>query len=130
MVNDDTVNLVVEITDSGVIFADSQIYNDENGRRAARAIPGTETLYPADSVIIAVSQGPRSVIVSSTTGIEINPNGLVKVDNCGRTTREGVFSGGDVVTGAKSVVEAVQVSRRVADAIDEYVRGKFPRENL
>lgn len=50
--------------------------------------------------------------------------GLVAVDDCGRTTREGVFASGDVVTGAKTVVEAVNVSRRVADAMDEYMRGR------
>lgn len=112
----------VEITDDGVIFADSEITAASDGGKKAKPIPGTEKLYPADSVIIAVSQGPRSVIVSSTKGINIKENGLVAVDGCGRTTREGVFAGGDVVTGAKSVVEAVKVARRVADAMDEYVK--------
>jgi len=112
---------VVEITDDGVIFADSEIYGDKQ----VRPISGTEKLEQADSVIIAISQGPRSVIVSSTTGIDIGETGLVKVDYFGHTTREGVFAGGDVVTGAKTVVEAVQVSRRVADAMDEYVRERY-----
>ncbi|MCL2488335.1 MAG: NAD(P)-dependent oxidoreductase [Oscillospiraceae bacterium] len=116
----------VEITDEGVIFADSEISVDESGYTQVHPIRGTEKLEPADSVIIAVSQGPRSVIVSSTTGIDVNENsGLVKVDYYGHTTREGVFAGGDVVTGAKTVVEAVQVSRRVAEAMDEYVREKY-----
>ena len=113
--------IAVEITDEGVILADSEIDTDENGYKTARPIPGTETLFPADSVIIAVSQGPRSVIVSSTKGIKIKDTGLVAVDELGRTTREGVFASGDVVTGAKTVVEAVKISKRVADAIDEYV---------
>lgn len=47
---------------------------------------------------------------------------MVAVDEFGRTTREGVFASGDVVTGAKTVVEAVRVSRRVADAMDEYIQ--------
>ncbi|MDR1465807.1 MAG: NAD(P)-dependent oxidoreductase [Oscillospiraceae bacterium] len=114
----------VEITDEGVVFADSDLYTDEEGRVHARPIPGTEHLEPADSVIVAISQGPRSVIVSSTTGIDVKASGLVAVDNCGHTTREGIFAGGDVVTGAKTVVEAVLVSRRVADSIDAYVREK------
>lgn len=64
------------------------------------------------------------VIVSSTAGIDVMENGLVAVDGFGRTSREGIFASGDVVTGAKAVVEAVNVSRRVADAMDEYVRSK------
>ncbi|MCL2675475.1 MAG: NAD(P)-dependent oxidoreductase [Firmicutes bacterium] len=111
----------VEITDEGVIFADSEIFADKDGRKKARAISGTEKLIPADSVIIAVSQGPRSVIVSSTKGIDIKESGLVAVDEYGHTSRIGVFAGGDVVTGAKTVVEAVVASRKVADAIDEYI---------
>ena len=114
----------VEITDEGVIFADSEIYTDELGCKQARAALNTETLYPADSVIVAISQGPRSVIVSSTTGIDVGETGLVSVDSVGHTSREGVFAGGDVVTGAKTVVEAVVVSRKVADAIDKYISGK------
>ena len=114
----------IEITDEGVIFADSEVYADAEGQKLARAIQGTESLYPADSVIIAINQGPRSVIVSSTTGINVGADGLVTVDGKGRTSREGVFAGGDVVTGAKTVVEAVVVSRKVADAIDEYITKK------
>jgi len=117
--------MATEITDTGVLLADSEIFTDENGYRQAKPIPGTEKLYSADSVIVAVSQGPRSVIVSSTKGIDVAPNGLVAVDNCVHTSREGVFAGGDVVTGARTVVNAVKVSQAVADAIDEYVRGKF-----
>lgn len=64
-------------------------------------------------MILAIGQGPRSNIVSNTIGIE--------VDNYGRTSRKGVFASGDVATGAKTVVEAVRVSKMVAQAIDEYV---------
>ena len=111
----------VEITDDGVIFADSQMYVNENGNTATQPIQGTETLYPSDSVIIAISQGPRAAIVSTTTGIDVTGSGLVAVDDRFRTTREGVFAGGDVVTGAKTVVEAVRIAREVAKSIDEYV---------
>jgi NADPH-dependent glutamate synthase beta chain and related oxidoreductases len=118
----------VEFTDEGVILADSEIYEEE-GIKLARAVPGTEALFEVDSVIVAISQGPRSVIVSSTTGIDIKDNGLVAVNEFGRTTREGVFASGDVVTGAKTVVEAVKVSRRVADSIDEYITEKYINKN-
>ena len=64
------------------------------------------------------------VIVSSTTGIGATDTGLVAVDEFGRTSREGIFASDDVVTGAKTVVEAVKVSRMVADAMDQYVQEK------
>jgi len=107
----------VEIVDEGVILADAD--------KQAKAISGTEKLYPADSVIVAIGQGPRSIIVSSTKGIDINERGLVAVDEYGHTSREGVFASGDVVTGAKTVVEAVVASRKVADAIDKYITDKW-----
>ena len=113
----------VEFVESGAMLADSRVYTDEDGQEQAEPILGTEQLFPADSVIVAVGQGPRSTIVSSTDGIGVQETGLVVTDQDGRTTREGVFASGDVVTGAKTVVEAVRVSKRVADTIDEYVRG-------
>lgn len=111
----------VEIVEEGVVFADSEI-TEKDGQKNISPIPNTEKLYSAESVIIAVSQGPRSVIVSSTKGINIKDNGLVAVDEFGHTSREAVFAGGDVVTGAKTVVEAVIAARKVADSMDEYLQ--------
>ena len=116
---------VVRFTDEGVILADSQIETNEAGQEIAKPVPGSETLYPADSTIVAIGQGPRATIVSSTSGIQVTQGGLVKVDSCGRTSHAGIFASGDVVTGAKTVVEAVRVSRQVADAMDAYVREHF-----
>ncbi len=106
-------------TENGIITTDCE----ENADGKLEDVPGTETLIPSDSTIIAVGQGPFSVIVRSTSGIDVNERGLVAVDADGRTTREGVFASGDVVTGAKTVVEAVKVSKRVAEAMDRYMRG-------
>lgn len=61
---------------------------------------------------------------SSFTGIQVTEDGLVAVDNLGRTSCEGIFASSDVVTGAKTVVEAVKVLRIVADAMDQYVNEK------
>ena len=116
---------VVRIVDEGVVLTDSRIEQDEEGRTTAYSGGGAEELLAVDSVIIAVGQGPRAVIVSSTTGIDVNERGLVAVDDEGRTSREGIFASGDVVTGAKTVVEAVKVSRRVADAMDRFVQEKY-----
>lgn len=110
----------VEITDQGVKFVQTKVLED--GRLIM--LEGTEAVFEADSVILATGQGPRANIVSTTNGINVTGNGLVATDECGRTTREGVFASGDVVTGAKTVVQAVRVSKIVAQAIDEYVCSK------
>lgn len=115
----------IQFVDAGAMLADSLIEEDENGYIKVTPINDTAELYEADSIIVAISQGPRSVIVSSISGIDVKDNGLVVTDDCGRTTFEGVFASGDVVTGAKTVVEAVRVSKRVADAMDEYITGKY-----
>lgn len=112
----------LEFKENGLIVADCE--DDEGGMPVVKE--GTERFLPADSMIIAIGQGARSVIVSSTKGIDVGNRGLVAVDESGRTTREGVFASGDVVTGAKTVVAAVNVSKRVADAMDEYMQS-LPR---
>lgn len=120
----------VSFVDEGVLLAQSRIYTDADGQECAEPIPGTEHLFEADSVIVAISQGPRAVIVSSTPGIKVKENGLIATDAYGRTTREGVFASGDVVTGAKTVVEAVRISRNVAEAIDQYITERYGRPSV
>ena len=108
----------VEILDNGVIF-----------RKVTQNVDGTYTetdgedmFYPSSSVVIAISQGPRNVIVSSTTGLNVNKRGLLDADEYGNTTRQGVFASGDVVSGARSVVEAVARSKVVAEAMHNYMQ--------
>ncbi len=108
----------VEIVDEGVIFVDLEC----DGRGHLYPIKGTERLFPADSTIIAISQGPRDRIISTTTGLEVNERGLLVTNTYGETTRDGIFASGDVVRGAKTVVEAVAYSKQVADAMDEYMQ--------
>ena len=108
----------VEITDEGAIFADLECDGHGNLSRIA----GTERLYPATSTIIAISQGPQDRIVSTTSGIDVNEKGLLVTNTFGETTRDGIFASGDVVRGARTVVEAVNYSKQVADAMDEYMQ--------
>jgi len=108
----------IEITDDGVIFAQARVVGD-----GVEPVPGTEELVKADSVIISISQGPKSRIVSTTTGIEVTPGGLVIVNESGRTTREGIYASGDVVKGARTVVEAVTHSKGVTEAMHQYMQG-------
>lgn len=111
----------LEILEDGIRYGETKEVFDEEGNRTVIEDKGKEGVFNTDSVIIAVSQGPRSNIVSTTKGINTLSSGLVHVDECGRTSREGVFASGDVVTGAKTVVEAVRLSKKVAEAIDEYI---------
>lgn len=108
----------VELTENGPIFADVVV--NEKGEKMEQ--PDSARLYPADTTFIAVSQGPKDKIVSTTQGIDVNKRGLITVDENGQTTRDGIFAAGDVVNGAKTVVEAVHFSKAVADAMDEYMK--------
>ena len=109
----------VEITPNGPIMRDVII--DEEGNKTI--VEGSDKLYEADTVIVAVSQGPKDKIVNSTKGIDVNKKGLIIADEDGETTRPGIFASGDVVKGAKTVVEAVHYSKLVADAMDRYMQG-------
>lgn len=111
----------VEIVDEGVIFRD--IVENEDG--TFTEVEGSDTLVSADSVIISISQGPLNAIVSTTSGLETNSRGLLIADECGRTSRPGIFASGDVVNGARTVVEAVAYSKRVAEAMHEYIQGNL-----
>ncbi len=75
-----------------------------------------------DSIIVAISQAPRTNIVSSSRELSTDKYGLVVTDEKGITTLNGVFASGDVVSGPKTVVEAVANSKKVAYAIDEFCR--------
>ena len=108
----------LELRDDGVILADSQV--NEGG--SVQPIPGTETLYPCDFIIIAVSQGAESNLVTSTKGIDTTNRGLLTVDADGHTSRPGVFAAGDAVNGARTVVEAVANGKRVAEAMHQYMQ--------
>ncbi len=108
----------VEITDEGVIFRD--ILEAEDG--SFTDIEGTDTLYTSDSVIISISQGPMNRIVNTTTGLKATNRGLLEADETGHTSREGIFASGDVIYGARTVVEAVAHSKIVADSMHEYIQ--------
>ncbi len=107
----------VEIVDEGVVFR--KVCEKGEG---FEEIEGTDKLYNSDSVIIAISQKPRNSIASKTEGLEANRNGLMVVDEEGHTGRAGIFASGDVVHGARTVVEAVAHSKMVAEAMHKYIQ--------
>ena len=108
----------VEITDKGVVFID--LNEAEDG--TLTELPGTEKLYPADSVIVSISQGPCTTITDSTKDLKTTPRGLFETDEVGRTSIPGIFASGDAVKGARTVVEAVAYSKNVAEAMHEYMQ--------
>ena len=85
-------------------------------------VEGSEMFYPHTGVIVSVSQGAENELVQSTTGIQTNQRGLLTVNEDGSTTREGVFAGGDAVMGARTVVEAVAIAKKVAESMDSYMK--------
>ena len=108
----------VEITDRGVVLRD--LNEGEDG--TLTDLPGTEMLYPADSVMVSISQGPCTTLSDAEKQIRINQRGLFVTDEVGRTTMPGVFASGDAVKGARTVVEAVAYSKKVAEAMHEYMQ--------
>lgn len=97
---------------------------DASGRRSPIAVEGSEFVIPCDVVIMALGTSPNPLIKSTTAGLEANKRGCLVADEEGRTTREGVFAGGDAVTGAATVILAMGAGRRAAKAIDEYLKQK------
>ena len=79
--------------------------------------------------MVAISQTARDLIVKNNTGLSLGENGLLQSDVNGVTTRRGVFASGDVVTGARTVVEAVAFSKRVAVSIEEFI-SKLPPKTV
>lgn len=98
---------------------------DASGRRSPVAVEGSEFEIGCDVVIMALGTSPNPLIASTTRGLETNRRGcLVADEEHGQTSREGIFAGGDAVTGAATVILAMGAGRRAARAIDEYVRAK------
>ena len=110
----------VEIVDEGVIYRQTKIITDQEGNEKLVELENTEDLFKCDSVIIAISQTPKNNITINNKGFRTIGNGLLAVGESGETSRSGVFASVDVVTVAKTVVQAVAQAKLVADSIDQY----------
>jgi len=97
---------------------------DEKGRRKPVAVPGSNWVIDCDAVIIAIGTSPNPLIRSTTKGLDVTPKGGIQADENGQTSREGVFAGGDAVTGAATVILAMGAGKTGAKSIDEYIKGK------
>lgn len=97
---------------------------DESGRRRPVEIQGSNFVLDVDCMIMAIGTSPNPLIRSTTEGLETNRKGCLIADENGKTTREGVFAGGDAVTGAATVILAMGAGKKAAEAIDFYIQNK------
>lgn len=101
---------------------------DESGRRRPIAKEGSNFQVEADCMIMAIGTSPNPLIRSTTEGLETNPKGCLIVDENEMTSREGIFAGGDAVTGAATVISAMGAGKKAAAAMDQFIQKKV-REN-
>jgi glutamate synthase (NADPH/NADH) small chain len=98
---------------------------DESGRRSPVVIEGSEFTMDVDTVIMSLGTSPNPLISSNTPGLEVNKRRcIIAEEETGLTTREGVYAGGDAVTGAATVILAMGAGKKAAAAIDEYLSNK------
>ena len=97
---------------------------DASGRRRPVVKPDSNFVLDVDTVVIAIGQGPNPLIQDTTPGMETNKHGNIVADESGKTTKEGVFAGGDIVTGAATVILAMGAGKKAAVTIHEYVQKK------
>ncbi len=98
---------------------------DDSGRRRPVPIKGSEFVLDVDTVVVSIGQGPHPLVPSTTPGLRTNKWGNVEADEeTGITSKEGVFAGGDIVTGAATVILAMGAGKLAAETIDDYVRNK------
>ena len=97
---------------------------DASGRRRPVVVEGSEFTVECDCVIMALGTSPNPLIKNTTEGLETQKWGGIIADERGQTSREGVFAGGDAVTGAATVILAMGAGKAAAEAIDEYIKGK------
>ena len=97
---------------------------DASGRRRPVEIPGSEYELEVDCVIMSLGTSPNPLIKQTTEGVETEKHGCIVADANGATSREGVFAGGDAVTGAATVILAMGAGKAAAAAMDEYMKHK------
>ncbi|WP_315166138.1 NADPH-dependent glutamate synthase [Metaclostridioides mangenotii] len=102
---------------------------DDSGRRRPMEIKGSEFEIEADTVIMSLGTSPNPLISSTTKGLEVNKRKCIIADESGHTTIDGVYAGGDIVTGAATVISAMGAGRKAAASIDEYLKENVLNKN-
>ena len=97
---------------------------DASGRKSPVEIPGSESVLDVDTVIMAIGTSPNPLIRNTTKGLEVNRRGGIVIDDNAMTSREGVYAGGDAVTGSATVISAMGAGKLAASSIDQYLKEK------
>jgi glutamate synthase (NADPH/NADH) small chain len=98
---------------------------DASGRRKPVLVEGSEYFMEVDTVVMAIGQGPNPLVLQTTPGLELNKRGNIVADpETGATSKPGVFAGGDIVTGAATVILAMGAGKKAARAINEFLKNK------
>lgn len=97
---------------------------DEKGRRSPVPVPDSNWILDVDTVVIAIGTSPNPLIRNTTEGLTFTRKGGIEADEGGKTAREGVFAGGDAVTGSATVILAMGAGKAGAKSIDEYIKSK------
>ena len=97
---------------------------DAKGRRRPVVIPNSEFEIAVDTVIMSIGTSPNPLIKDTTSGLEVNAHGGIVVNEDGLSSKEGVYAGGDAVTGAATVISAMGAGKTAAKAIDKYLSKK------
>ncbi len=101
---------------------------DASGRRRPMPIEGSEYEIACDTAIVAIGSRAHPLVPETTPDLELSTRGYIAIDDSGATSKEGVFAGGDIVTGAATVIEAMGAGRRAADSIHRYLTSERPTD--
>jgi glutamate synthase (NADPH/NADH) small chain len=103
---------------------------DESGRARPLPVKGSEAVIDVDTVIVAIGNSPNPMLARTTHGLKLNKHGAIEVDGYTfMTSRDGVFAGGDAVSGSATVISAMGQAKEAAKAIDEYIKGKTEKNS-
>lgn len=106
-------------------FQRQQIYKTEEAKSSPKEIEGSEFIMEADSIVMAIGTKANELIPNKTKGLKVNKwNGIITEDESHMTTKLGVFAGGDAVTGAATVILAMEAGKKAAKEIDTYIKLK------
>ncbi len=97
---------------------------DASGRRRPVPIEGSEFIMDADTVVMAIGTGPNPLLINNIKGLELTKRGYIAAEENGKTSREGVWAGGDIVTGSATVILAMGAGKKAAKEIHEYLQRK------
>ncbi len=114
----------IKIEEDGVVCVAVDVEEDQDGKKIFTENFSKPQKIPADSVILAIGQGPNSDVLSGHGTISQTDWGLIQADASGYTSRKGVFAAGDIVTGPRTAVQAVAMAKRAADSIEQYCNRK------